>query len=271
VPTLNPLAARRHRGKGDRRRLRWRALASGRRVPPVTVALAFILGCCVGVAHGVHVASARGQSHPATLAHDLGRHPDCRFRGAKTAVPSETYPASSTPRAIHDSRARLFFYNNGESDFGSVYGCAFGVGRAVWLGPVDAEGSQGGGGIVGFALGDVFVITNSSQSGTNGPVPGPVQEWSAVAVVDLRSGHRLLRWRTPREDPNVKTVVVTPRGAAAWLNDGGVSWTLLASTAHGAVRTLESGSAETEPRSLSLVRGRLSWTSAGAHHSVRLS
>jgi hypothetical protein len=177
----------------------------------------------------------------------------------------------ATGRAIHDRRARLFFYNNGEYAFPDVYGCALGVGRAVRLGPVDTEGSQGGGGIVGFALGGVFALTNSTKSGHPPGSEAVVQQSSAVAVFDLRSGRRILHWSTPLPDTNVKTPVVTTRGAAAWITDSYMgSWAVLASTRGGAVRSLQSGPAASEPRSLSLAGDRLSWTSAGARHSMTL-
>jgi hypothetical protein len=210
--------------------------------------------------------------HAATIDRGLGRHPDCRFRGATTVLPHEYYEIpEAMPRAIHDTRARLFFYNDGESDFGDVYGCVLGVGRAVRLGPVDQEGSQGGGGIVGFTLGGVFAATNSSASGHPQGSEAVVQQSSAVAVFDLRSGRRVLHWSTRPPNTNVKTLVVTTRGAAAWVTDSHMGrWTLLASTRGGAVRSLQTGAAQSEPPSLSLTGDRLSWTSSGVRSSVIL-
>jgi hypothetical protein len=153
-----------------------------------------------------------------------------------------------------------------------VYGCAYGAGWAVRLGPVDQEGSQGGGGIGAFSLGGVFVITESGESGHPSPYSEDVQTlFSAVTVFDLRDGHRLLRWRTRPPSVYTKSAVVTKRGAAAWINYSYMGeWTLLTSTARGAVQSLESGPAASEPRSLSLAGDRLSWTSAGVGHSVAL-
>jgi hypothetical protein len=208
-----------------------------------------------------------------TINRHLGRHRNCRFRGATTVLPREYYElAGNTPRAIHDARARLFFYNNAESDWGNLYGCAYGAGRAVRLGSVESSGSQGGRGIAAFSLGGVFAITESGQSGHPSPTSeAVVQLSSAVTVFDLRDGHRLLHWRTQPPSNYVKSAVVTQQGAAAWITYSYMGeWTLLASTAGGAVRSLQSGSATSEPRSLSLAGDRLSWTSAGLGHSVTL-
>jgi hypothetical protein len=187
-------------------------------------------------------------------------------------LPREYYELTGdTPRAIHDARARLFFDNNGDSDYGEVYGCAYGAGYAVRLGPVDSAGSQGGGGIGAFSLGGVFVVTESGEEGHPPGSEAVVQLFSAVTVFDLRDGHRILHWRTRPPSVFVKSAVVTNRGAAAWINYSYMlEWTLLTSTARGAVQSLQSGPAASEPRSLSLAGDRLSWTSAGVGHSVAL-
>jgi hypothetical protein len=207
-----------------------------------------------------------------TINPHLGRHTNCRFRGATTVLPHEYYASQGPfPRAIRDARARLFFYEDGGSAYRSVYGCAYGAGYAVRLGPVAAGGSSGGGGISGFALGGVFVVTESGEEGHPPGSEAVVQLSAAVVVFDLRNGRQVLRWRTRPPNTKVKSAVVTNRGAAAWITGSYMGeWTLLASTPSGVVRVLESGAAASEPRSLSLTGDHLSWTSNGVAHSLTL-